>query len=133
MVVSVAQSLPSPETRREAAFGARVLVLFDDGKRYWGTINNHATSAQDRSHPDGPWSVLFDDCTQERFRDGDKDCKTPRVCWNLIIYSAGGVQFGDFEYLYGSVRFGSEPLPRHSYGSDRFQIRTNEFVCGQFF
>lgn len=75
MVSPVAQSLPRKGEHFKAAFGARVLVLFDDGNRYWGTINNRASSMEDRRHPDGPWSVLFDDCTQERFRDGDKDCK----------------------------------------------------------
>lgn len=54
-------------------FGARVKVLFDDGEYYWGTINSQGDLRRDVTDCRGKWSVLFDDCTQERFDDGDNE------------------------------------------------------------
>lgn len=82
--------ISADEKKRKPSFGARVRVLFDDGNYYWGTINTHGDVGQDVTHPDGPWSVLFDDCTQERFKDNEKYCKS----WmeNIIIVKAGYVR-----------------------------------------
>lgn len=58
------------------AFGKRVLVKFD-GIFYPGTIHTDGESARDRRHSQGRWSVLFDDCTRDRFEDNasDGECK----------------------------------------------------------
>lgn len=57
---------------RRPAFGKRVLVKFD-GTFYPGTINSDGESARDRKHSRGRWSVLFDDCTRDRFKDNAND------------------------------------------------------------
>lgn len=73
---------PAPK----AAFGARVKVLFEDKIYYWGTINSTGESLEDKTHPHGPWSVLFDDCTQGRFKEEEEGCtslqsRLRRVHW----------------------------------------------------
>lgn len=59
--------------RRRPAFGKRVMVEFEEGKYYPGTINTEGESAKDRKHSKGRWGVLFDDCTMDRFVDGAAD------------------------------------------------------------
>lgn len=55
------------------AFGKRVLIEFEGGAFYAGTINTYGDSAKDINHAKGKWGVLFDDCTRDRFADGASD------------------------------------------------------------
>lgn len=59
--------------RGRPAFGKRVLVEFERGNYYPGTINTEGDSVKDRNHSKGRWGVLFDDCTRDRFFDGAAD------------------------------------------------------------
>ncbi|CAN0232463.1 unnamed protein product [Pylaiella littoralis] len=61
------------EWNTKPAFGKRVMVEFEEGTYYPGTINTEGDSAKDRNHSKGRWSVLFDDCTKDRFFDGADD------------------------------------------------------------
>lgn len=64
---------PRPFTCDRPAFGKRVLLEFEGGTYYPGTINTYGDSAKDISHSKGKWGVLFDDCTRDRFADGAAD------------------------------------------------------------
>lgn len=64
---------PRPFTCGRPAFGKRVLLEFEGGTYYPGTINTYGDSAKDISHSKGKWGVLFDDCTRDRFADGAAD------------------------------------------------------------
>eukprot|EP00752_Nemacystus_decipiens_P003809 g3505.t1 len=61
------------EWNKKPAFGKRVLVEFEDGTYYPGTINTYGDSAKDMRHSKGRWGVLFDDCSRTRFAEGDPD------------------------------------------------------------
>ncbi|CAM9675137.1 unnamed protein product [Ectocarpus sp. 8 AP-2014] len=61
------------EWNTKPAFGKRVMVEFEDGIYYPGTINTDGDSPKDIYHAKGRWGVLFDDCTKDRFHDGATD------------------------------------------------------------
>ncbi|CAM9522377.1 unnamed protein product [Ectocarpus sp. 12 AP-2014] len=61
------------EWNTKPAFGKRVMVEFEDGIYYLGTINTDGDSPKDIYHAKGRWGVLFDDCTKDRFHDGATD------------------------------------------------------------
>eukprot|EP00752_Nemacystus_decipiens_P003815 g3510.t1 len=64
---------PGCDCTKRPAFGKRVLVKFEDGTYYPGTINTYGDSAKDMRHSKGRWGVLFDDCSRTRFAEGDPD------------------------------------------------------------
>lgn len=104
-------------------FGARVKVLFDDGEYYWGTINSRANLRHNVVHRKGRWSVLFDDCTRERFHDGDNE-GARNVKSSTSISSR--TPFGFSLFLSTTVSHTGTPQQRSAFSSFRISCHPHQ-------